>query len=565
MIQQSENPISKYLDSAATNFTVPDGDLAKVMDRGRKRARRTRRGRALLVVVALIASAAGTQRLLGTDHSDDTRIASITGGAMRGDVGLNWSTSTPNVGLNGVGLRSPLTEGNGGLYALSTAPGYVDDHSDSRRNKLWKSTNYLDWTQVSTIDPAFGVEDLASWGDRIYAVGSATGSSKSVDLADRSLVGWSEDGGASIERTDLPYDAGSLRGIIASRIVRYQVAAGSMGTLIVLAPSATLDVPSMLPSGITAPNGWVTTSSGVDLLGNKNSGCLRYSAISNPDKPQPNEVTDYVCNTSDPDNRARPYHSLQEAFGVTHTFSFEELGVDPETRGAALGQPVAFFAKPGSNDFERVELPSMKAGWQFEVEADDSGFEIANGFGPAGTNDSQVFSKDVEIMHSADGRTFSSPQALPGINYFTSIGNIGGLTVAIGNGPSGGVVVRSDGSGGWTKTQLTDILDPDFVQGRKVGALISGIGEFGAAIYSIIQNESPDSAHPTMGRILITRDGTTWSDYQLSDLAGRQDVSSAMSIFVTQDRAVVVAGAGECAPPDCTSRKEQIALIATAN
>lgn len=46
-----------------------------------------------------------------------------------------------------------------------------------------------------------------------------------------------------------------------------EVAAGPDGVVAVARLFAMLDVPALLPAGVKAPNGWVATATGVDVLG----------------------------------------------------------------------------------------------------------------------------------------------------------------------------------------------------------------------------------------------------------------------------------------------------------
>ncbi|MGH9154889.1 MAG: hypothetical protein ACRD1K_03345 [Acidimicrobiales bacterium] len=106
-------------------------------------------------------------------------------------------------------------------------------------------------------------------GDRLYAVGTgqataAVGGRPVSDL----LVGWSDDAGRSFQRSRLPVDLAA----VAARTTRFsvgesEVAAGPTGTVVVARLYAQLNLNGLLPAGATAPNGWATSATGVDLLG----------------------------------------------------------------------------------------------------------------------------------------------------------------------------------------------------------------------------------------------------------------------------------------------------------
>ncbi|HEX9968614.1 MAG TPA: hypothetical protein VGB03_00620, partial [Acidimicrobiales bacterium] len=347
------------LGTAAERVHIRPGDLDAVVATARRRTGRRRQALAGMTAFTLLVSTAVAVRLTASDDDDGTPVAT-SGGARQGDVGVTWRRVDPKAGL---GMARGLSDGSP-LYAISTAPGEREPRRGEQLSRVvWRSDDGLEWTPTSTLGPDLYLADLATRDTRLYAVGtsptsaSPTGPGRPPKLTSADLVvGWSDDGAKQWQKKKLPLD-------LASSPTRYgqvsdaEVASGPAGVLAVAVLSAELDVPALLPVGVTAPHGWATTDTGVDLVGPvRADACPDGSRAEKHDQPEASgEVMPVWCSKGDEGITVAP----QEARGVTAAYSWADLKVGGDVLSAVRREPVAFFARAGSTDFERVDLPDL--------------------------------------------------------------------------------------------------------------------------------------------------------------------------------------------------------------
>ena len=557
------NPLAADLDldHAASAYDIPAGDIASVTDRGRRLSARRRNGVVIATVLALVATGAGAQVLLANDGDGAREIPLATeGGVVRGDTGITWRVTTPKEGLGGLGtVEGPI--GDGPLYALSTAPGERSSAKVRMNGVVWRSADGVDWTEASRVDSDVHFADLAASDGRIYAVGTtagtaATGTSSSAARSAYDLVaGWSDDDGATFNRTALPLD---LRALAANgtmvRVNGARVASGPKGTLIAVTLAASLDVRRLLPDGEDAPNGWVITGTGVDVLGDERNGCdAELEKLEQMESV--GDLTGFTCPRGGQGDGAL---TAQEIFGVTGSYTFDQLGIEGDLLDAVRRQIAVFHAAPGATEFERVQSPSTKAVYgPAYVEAHDGGFEViasseaeASG-GPQG----------IVHLHSGDGRSFGQASTLPDLAWVTAVGRVQGATTIVGGTiDRGSMVVRSTGDGGWTSAPLAAAVDPAVVDGKRVEAFVAGIGDFGIVVSALVIDDRRDGGRLEETRVLVSRDGVRWSDTPLRDIVGDRTVRGISRIVVTSNRTVITVATGECGG-GCDGPTEQVAAI----
>lgn len=540
------------LDAAATSYDIPGGDVARVVRHGRHLAARRRRFTASATAMLVLAGAFAVQDVFGRDPDREVPLAA-DGTLIRGPVGISWRMTTPEAGIGfGSNARGPAP-----LYALSTAAGERDFETARRNGTVWRSENGVDWVAASTLAGDFYLADLAGRDGRVYAVGTTTATAVpgTSRTAHNLVAGWSDDDGKTFSHTAL--SAIDLAGIAQksrhSGVGSASVASGPRGTMIVATVQALLDVPELLPAGVTAPNGWVTTESGIDLLGGKAEGCpdAENQVKQMRGQDRPGEMSGFRCYEGEEKMSTR---TPQEIFGVAARYSFGELGIGGDLLLAVQRQPVVFFAPPGTTDFERVEMPHQEPMHApVLVEAHDDGFDVVAASGRV-----DGMTQKVVALHSADGRAFEAAAPLPDIMWPTAIGRVRGVTTVVGGTERGSVVAQRKPGGHWTSSALSSAVAPDAAAGKQANAVAAGIGDFGIVVAVVLSEDGQIAST----RIVASRDGTTWEDSPLDALVD-EPVRAVTRIVVTDKRAVVTVGVGD-APRSGAGPLPQRALIAVA-
>src|SRR5262249_22144267 len=123
------------------------------------------------------------------------------------DAGVRWTRVEPQ---NGIGSALALT-GSGPVFALSTAPGQAPA-SGRTPQVIWRSGDGVEWTSAATLSGDSYITDLAASGDRVYAVGTAPGTSAVGTRLPDIVAGWSDDGAKTFHNARLPLDVDSLTG-----------------------------------------------------------------------------------------------------------------------------------------------------------------------------------------------------------------------------------------------------------------------------------------------------------------------------------------------------------------
>lgn len=570
-------PLTHDLAAAARTLDIPPGDPAAAVLRGGRRRQRQRRGFTGLAVVALVATVAGAVSVLD-DPAAQIDVAT-SAGLTRDDVGVTWRAVSPESGLG----YAPRIGSSTPLYALSTAAGQREV-SDKTPRVLWRSDDGVEWTAVATASDDLFVSDLVSRDDRVYAVGTglagaSVGGKRAIPPL---MVGWSDDGAKTWDKARLPLDLEGLMGkTLRLNVASSAVASGPAGTVIAGVLDGALDVPALLPAGVAAPDGWSTTATGVDILGPEKDGVCPAGTLTPeeamarrgedvkvvPVEPAgAGEVYPTTCMPENLDMSKMTRESMvqvspQEARGVVASYGWDQLGVSGDLLRAVRRQPVAFFAEPGSTDFSRVDLPDLDPmSGPILLDAGDGGFDLVSTTTVSSTY-REMEGVKVMVLHSDNGRSWTAAPATGAALWASAAGTVGGVPTVIGQSADGASMLRST-DGGWVSASLTSVVS-DLPAGANVSLMHAAIGPFGAVATLAVQpqmSEAELTTRPTDidERVLVSRDGTTWQEYKVGDLAGRP-VRNIIRATVVGDRVAVTV----LVKPESGEGSAQLVLVGT--
>lgn len=547
------NDHTPLLDDVARRLDVGVGDVDRVKDRARTRDRRRRRAVALLTSVSLLAAAGLVSLRNGQEGDEGSPVAVVGAAAVRGDVPMRWERIDP---ASGLGMARDVGYGAAGaapLYALSTAPGTVDVGKSRPSRVVWRSEDGVEWTPSSTLGGDLYLSDLASTETRVFAVGTAPATAVGGKKVSPPVLGWSDDGARTWNRAHADLDLAAIAASSLSvTVAGSDVATGPQGTLAVITIASTLDVPARLPDGVTAPHGWAFTADGVDVLGPMPEEPCPDGMTAEKGVPQgdamgtaPAERQGVPCFRDEEFVRMVP---AQEVQGVTASYPWAALEVSGDLLRAVRRQPFAFFAEAGTTEFRRADLPSVELVGDVVVQARPDGFDVA----------ASAYEGGVTVLETADGTSWTTGVVPGGLQWVQAIGRVDGRVAMIGMTSWGSAIVRADEHGGWQTTDLTSAVDPTVTaDGSKAYVTAAGIGPLGAVVSVAVVADGRDEDE-VRHRVLVTRDGTTWSDTDLDELAGR-DTRGASRVLVVGDRVVVTTGVVPADPQN--DPHEQVVLL----
>jgi hypothetical protein len=263
------------------------------------------------------------------------------------------------------------------------------------------------------------------------ATASTPGGSKPgrLDTPFPLVAGWSSDGGATFQKTDLPLTLPQIPGVS----VGYgpaRIASGPAGT-VVIAPlaAAVTDPAALVPAGTDVGGGLVVSDDGIDALAPAPAcpaGSTPLDKAGDPAKAKRDAVAgtptkpDPAAPVAPPPEPAAAEVPIAKRIGggggacvaadgtvtgldrkiVSHR-TWDQLGVAPEALAALRHEPVAFYAAPGSTVFARVTLPVGVRADELLLEATDRGFTaVAGSF--AGKSPATT------VLASTDGRAWAA-------------------------------------------------------------------------------------------------------------------------------------------------------------
>lgn len=541
--------LRRDLPLAAREVRLPAGDVDAVLARAadRQRHRRHLQGTALMLAAVIIAGGIAFQQR--PDHERGLNVATNGGALRRAETGVVWRHGdTANA------LAYVKTQAIGGtLYALSTAPGPSDPFARTPPPQvLYRSTDGVDWTPVDRNGGVSFLADLSTRGERLYGVGTTTASvvtTTGKDVADVSIH-WTDDGARSWHRTMLAIDVAAIAAKSTSvQMGSMSIAAGEKGVVVVAGVTALLDLTTVLPAGVSAPNGWAVGDGGVDILG-AGSACPSGTTSALPGRSTgppttvrpvaggagPGQVGVRACYRSD---GTQVLVTPQEMYGVTRSFTWTDLGIGGDLLRAVKGVPLAFWSADGTS-FERVDAPLAGLS-SAQVTTAGGGFVIVAQENVPGA------SKTV-ALRSADGRKWSPSGATAGRLLGSSIGEVGGRAAILGNSDEGPTVAFLEG-GGWRTGSLADLVDPPAAEKHSSSVAAGAVGPLG--IVAVVQVRADHKGDAGVAyHLMFSRDGQTWSSTPLADLIDGP-IASIGNVLVTDSRIVVtVIPPGGGAPAD---------------
>lgn len=507
----ADDRLTRYLNDQAGAITLAPSDPREVVRRGARR--RTHRRVAVVACAATLGVVATT---VAVDQGDGgAPLASGIAAAIT-PTSFDWTAVTPQSGL-GYGQRSALLA-DGSLYSLSTAPGAAGTDSTFEPH-LYRTADGTEWTEVSLPD---GVKpsSLAASGSTLYALGTAPTAGGGRDF----VLSASTDGAASWSQVALADEVEALDTAFPDEIVISSpvVAAGDGGqvaaaVVVTAQPDLERLVPDFDPEAHWAE--WDTES--VTILTQK-----RCEGDVCSDRPLPS-TTSAEPPAADAGAQRAGGEGPGEEPEVVATYTWDELGLEPELRDLLTGRPYV-YASDGTAAATAVALPAGTSGTSADLLATPEGFQLFL------TEDGEPGSgPTTAVLSSPDGRTWTAGASLTG--FVASSGVLGGRPAAATWSDDGLLVHVQQPDGAWALLDPTQAVDGD-----------SSVQEVAFGPLGMVAIVAGD-AGPV--HVVHSLDGSTLSAVAASDIVGT-DAGSVTGLAVTADAVLVRFAAG---PDDDTS------------
>ena len=491
-----DDRLSRYLADQAEAITLAPADLGAAMRRGTHRRNRRRGAIVAGATLAIVATSLSVIDRGDPDASVDSDLAAAVVPSS-----LDWTVVSPTSGL---GYSRSTTLVGGVTYSLSTAPG-PNDETTSSETHLYRSDDGAEWAEVALPD---GVRpsSLAGSGDTLYAIGTAPASGGGRDL----VVSASTDGAATWSSVTLPDAVAALEARHPGEIIISQpdVAATDATHLVAsVVVTANPDVETLLPDDASPNGGWSISADGVSVY--EELPCDAASGEQANDCADPAITRSSEATAPMPNGPSKPE--------VKATYTWDELGLDPELRGLIGGRTYVYASDDGVT-FDPATLPGDVGGWSGGLLATDDGYRLFLG--------QEVRESDATtlVLASEDGHTWTRAGSLPGSPV--SAGLLGGrpaLAVYTVDGSFAVQISQPDGS--WVPLDLLAAV------GGSGGVQDVAFGPLGLAA-TVWQEGDPMASY-----IVHSADGTTVSAVALAD---HLDAStSVIGLSVSADAIVV--------------------------
>jgi hypothetical protein len=478
-----DDRLQRHLVEQADAIALTPADPAAAMRRG---TRRRNRRRGAIAGVACLAVVAASFAVIDRDEPDATVDSSLAAAVV--PSALDWTVTAPGTGL---GYSRATTLAGGSVYSLSSAPG-PGDEAGMAETHLYRSEDGAEWAEVS-LPGGMRPSSLGSTGDVLYAIGTAPASSGGRDL----VVSTSTDGASSWSSVTLPSAVAELEARHPGQIMLSQPAVAAADASHVVASvvvTANPDLDALLPASATPNSGWSLTADGATVYAP--DPCAK------PESPNDPACTSSPSTvTADAAASGRPSQEPE----VLGTFTWDELGLDPELRDLVSGRTYVYASDDGST-FEPATLPAGADGWGGQLLAADDGYRLF-----LGRYDGQASS--TLVLRSTDGHTWTDDGSLPGSP--ASVGLLGGRpALARFEDQQGLGVLVNQPDGSWTPLDLLSAVED---------AASSGVQEvaFGPLGLAAVVWTDGD---PATTHIVHSADGTTLSAVALADHLDRSSV-----------------------------------------
>jgi hypothetical protein len=501
-----DDRLHRYLTDRAEGLTLAPGNADAVM---RRANRRRLRRRGVVLVSALAIGTIGTTALLR--HGDDSQQLHSLGSSTATPSTYHWSTVQPGHGLAFSGSQAQLPDGS--VYGLSTAPGAAAPAAYNQPSSLYRTTDGTEWSQA-TLPAGFWANDLEANGDTLYAVGTTPAGGSTKDL----VVATSSDHAASWSSVTLPSDLRDLQArhphqvsisqpVLAAKDAAHQVVS--------VVARANLDFTQYKPEYKDQNVGWEWTDTGVTVRK------LPAPTCDVSGETDPSAVKD--CRT---EAAAAKQANVDDPGQVVATYTWQDLGIDPELQGLVNGRSYTYVTDDGTH-FAPTSDGTSTSGSTTGLLADSGGYTMFVGHdgtrGSTGTTD---------VLHSTDGHAWSAAGQLPG--YVIRSGALAGRpAVALGDDHGDTSVRLQQADGSWLPLDLTGALPA--IPGAHAYIGDVAFGPLGlAATASAFQDKGTG---PSGQWVLHTTDGSHLSIVSIPDVV--QDPGTPVGLTVTADAIAV--------------------------
>jgi hypothetical protein len=474
-----DDRLHRALADQADAILLTPGDAGSVMRRGA--ARRNRR-RGAVVAVAALAVVATSLAVVDRGEPDATVDSGVAATLVASPY--DWTAVSPRSGL---GYSGSVAELDGAVYRLSTAPGPVDPDAVTFEPHLYRSEDGAEWAEVSLPD-GMRPSSLTASDGALYAVGTAPagGDTRSV------VVSASVDGASSWTSVTLPSDVAELESRFPGQVQVGQPMLAALDASHLVAAvtvSATPDIEALLPDEADPEAGWEITPEGVTLY--RLEPCTDGEAAGCVPGPTSTVAADPVA----VDGAITADRAASEP-KVAGTYTWDELGIDPELRDLIVGRTYVYASDDGAT-FSRADLPEGTVGSNGQVLATADGYWLVLS---AQQRDAAV----TRVLRSADGRTWTGAGSLPG--WVGAAGVLAGRLAVGVYGVEGPLTVQlSQADGSWLPLDLVQAVGMD---PTKAGVGELAFGPLGLAA-TVWEGEEAYLVH--------SADGSTVSAVRLAD------------------------------------------------
>lgn len=425
-----------------------------------------------------------------------------------------WSIVKPIAGL---GYSSSHTElASGAIYGLSTAPGPITPSTVNLPATLYRSDHGTEWTKVA-LPTSLSATSIASSGNTLYALGTAPAGGGGRDL----VVASSTDGAASWSSITLPHEAADLMArhpgqislsqpTLAAKDATHQVAA--------MVVSANLDLSKYKPDVLTKNETWEWTDTGATV----------YQGVAPCSLPAGSGADTAACRAQAKVTASK----LAKGSGngpVVATYTWKDLGIDPELQGLINGRTYTYVTDDGSH-FVRSSLDTGAVGWGSQIVADASGYTLFLGH-------SSKPSSTTDVLRSTDGHTWSTTTTLPGSAM--GAGLLAGRPAVALSDNDGHTMVRAEQADGtWQLLDLTQAVPAGPTDAKSyIGDIAFGPLGVAATVSTIVTDGGSGPAGPLGTYIVHSSDGSHLSVLPIADkVAG---AGSPLGVTVSADAITV--------------------------
>ena len=233
---------------------------------------------------------------------------------------------------------------------------------------------------------------------------------------------------------------------------------------------------------------------------------------------------------------------------VVATYTYKDLGIDPELQGLVKGRTYAYVTDGGTT-FAPATLPGDASGWGSRVLADASGYEMFLGH-------SSPKSSTTDVLHSVDGHTWTLASPLPG--SVIDAGLLSGRPAVSLSDNDGHTTVRAEqADGSWQVLDLAQAI-PAGPAGSNTYVGDVAFGPLGMAA-TVVTVDGKGAGSPT-SYVVHSRDGSHLSVLAVSDKAPGKLVP--VGLTVSADAIVVRLGDAPSGNPG-TTPPTQTVLVGT--